>query len=266
MRAQRGSVMGGGAGASASPRWAVIVWASVYFGRLMWNTAVNRGVSGWLGVLVFVPLVGFFAYLYIAFHDGVQGPSKLGLALGVILYVLPTVPMMRSGSEIGQLATLGAQMGSGDQAAALEALAQMSGDESLAAADLERMMQQLGQASESRTQGERSLPAGFDEEEGFAVDDAFVAALCGEFPCGLERVLMLQQAKQQVGAGERQADAGRSRLVGLETEDQRDKQRQRKHRIDDGNDAPRNSFVAEGPQQMSPVAGAGVEQATGAIA
>jgi hypothetical protein len=150
------------------------VWASVYFGRLMWNTAVNRGVSGWLGVLVFVPLVGFFAYLYIAFHDGVQGPSKLGLALGVILYVLPTVPMMRSGSEIGQLAALGAQMGSGDQAAALEALAQMSGDESLAAADLERMMQQLGQASESRTQGERSLPAGFDEEEGFAVDDAFV--------------------------------------------------------------------------------------------
>jgi hypothetical protein len=147
------------------------VWASVYFGRLLWNTAVNRGVSGWMGMLVFVPFIGFFAYLYIAFHDGVAGPSKLGLALGVILYVLPTVPMLRSGSELGQIA---GQLGGGDQAAALQALAQMGGGEGLGGADLERMMQDLAQASEAAGTSDLALPSGFDEEQGFPVNEAFV--------------------------------------------------------------------------------------------
>jgi hypothetical protein len=146
------------------------VWASVYFGRLMWNTAVNRGVSGWMGILVFVPLVGFFAYLYIAFHDGVQGPSKLGAVLGVILYVLPTVPLLRSGSELDQLAAMGAQLDSGE-AAVIQKLVEMGAAEGLDPAELDRMMQDVARASEPNG---RTLPSGFDEEEGFAVDDVFV--------------------------------------------------------------------------------------------
>lgn len=149
------------------------VWASVYFGRLLWNTAVQRGVSGWVGMLVFVPPIGFFAYLYIAFHDGIQGPSKLGLALGVILYVLPMVPMLRSGSELDQLAALGARLGSGDQAAALQALAEMSGG-GAQASDLESMMQGLADSSGSASPSTRVLPPGYDEQEGFPVHETFV--------------------------------------------------------------------------------------------
>jgi hypothetical protein len=147
------------------------VWASVYFGRLLWNTAVRRGVSGWMGMLVFVPVVGFFAYLYIAFHDGVQGPSKLGVVLGVILYVLPTVPVLRGGSDLDQLAMLGVQM-DGDQAAALQALAEMGGQD-VDRAELERMMQGIAKASEGTT-SQQGLPPGYDEEDGFPVNEAFV--------------------------------------------------------------------------------------------
>ena len=32
-------------------------WALVYFVALFWNTAEKRGVSGWIGLLAFVPLV-----------------------------------------------------------------------------------------------------------------------------------------------------------------------------------------------------------------
>ena len=84
----------------------VLAWsvgASLYFGRLLRQTALNRGVSGRLGLLVFVPLVGPFAYLYIAFHDGIAGPSRLGLALGLVIYVLPSVPVLASFPQAEEL-------------------------------------------------------------------------------------------------------------------------------------------------------------------
>ncbi|MEN8182598.1 MAG: hypothetical protein ABFS46_08695, partial [Myxococcota bacterium] len=152
------------------------LWASVYFGRLLWNTATNRGLSGWVGLAVFLPLVGPFAYLYIAFHDGFTAPSKLGLALGIILYALPAVPMLRSDSELGQLSALGAQLGAGNDAAALQLLAQMGQAEGADPAELEQMLDQLrdlsggGEAAPSAA----PLPAGYDPESGFPVMDAFV--------------------------------------------------------------------------------------------
>jgi len=78
-------------------------WALAYFGQLCWNTAESRGVSGWIGLLAFLPLVNLIAYLYIAFHDGPMPPSRLGLALGLVCIVLPAVPEARKAQEIAQL-------------------------------------------------------------------------------------------------------------------------------------------------------------------
>jgi hypothetical protein len=78
-------------------------WALIFFGRVFWNTAENRHVSGWIGLLAFLPLINFFAYLYIAFHDGPVAPSRLGVVLGVILIVLPAYPELRKARELGEL-------------------------------------------------------------------------------------------------------------------------------------------------------------------
>ena len=78
-------------------------WAIVYFVQLCWSTAERRGVSGWIGLLAFVPLVNFAAYLYIAFHDGTVAPSRLGLVFGFVFFVLPAFPEFRKAQEIGQL-------------------------------------------------------------------------------------------------------------------------------------------------------------------
>ena len=79
------------------------VWAFVYFVQLFWNTAEKRGVSGWIGLLAFVPLVNFIAYLYIAFHDGPVAPSRIGVLLGFVCIVLPAFPEFRKAQEIAQL-------------------------------------------------------------------------------------------------------------------------------------------------------------------
>lgn len=64
----------------------------VYFGRLAWRTAVARDLSGWIGLLLFVPLVNVFIYPFMAFHDGWVGPHKIGLVFGVIITVASTAP------------------------------------------------------------------------------------------------------------------------------------------------------------------------------
>ena len=75
----------------------------VYFVRLLWTLAENRGVSGWIGILTCLPLVGFFAYLYIAFHDGLVPPHAVGVLLGLVFIVLPGVAEVRKAREIGEL-------------------------------------------------------------------------------------------------------------------------------------------------------------------
>lgn len=41
-----------------------------YFGRIACNTADARDLPGWMGLLLFVPILNLFVYPYFAFHDG----------------------------------------------------------------------------------------------------------------------------------------------------------------------------------------------------
>ena len=83
-------------------------WMLFYFGQVFWNTAENRHVSGWVGLLALVPVINVVAYPYIAFHDGPVAPSRLGLLLGLIFIVLPAYPEARKARE---LAEIGRQIG-----------------------------------------------------------------------------------------------------------------------------------------------------------
>jgi hypothetical protein len=56
-----------------------------YFMQIYWNTAAHRGLSGWVGILMFVPLVNFFVYPFIAFHDGWARPHVAGMILGTVM-------------------------------------------------------------------------------------------------------------------------------------------------------------------------------------
>ena len=58
-----------------------------YFGWISWNTAVARDLPGWVGLLLFVPIINFFVYPYLAFHDGFAAPHKIGLAIGLVFIV-----------------------------------------------------------------------------------------------------------------------------------------------------------------------------------
>jgi len=64
----------------------------VYTARILWETAIARGVSGWVGLLVFVPVVNFFVYPYLAFHDGWVRPNRIGLVLGSGLVLISSAP------------------------------------------------------------------------------------------------------------------------------------------------------------------------------
>jgi hypothetical protein len=77
-----------------------------YFGRIAVNTALARDLPGWLGLLLFVPIVNFFIYPYIAFHDGWVGPNKIGLAIGSVLILgssAQTFQAVQNLNEIGGL-------------------------------------------------------------------------------------------------------------------------------------------------------------------
>ncbi len=57
----------------------------VYFGRLSWDLAERRNLSGWIGLLLFVPFANLFVLFYIAFHDGLVPLNKAGFAIGLML-------------------------------------------------------------------------------------------------------------------------------------------------------------------------------------
>jgi len=91
-----------------------------YFGGLFWRMAVARELSGWVGLLLFVPIVNFFVYPYIAFHDGWVGPHKIGLLFGLIITLASSAPSfllvgaLSSGEGLPpELATLMQQPGLG---------------------------------------------------------------------------------------------------------------------------------------------------------
>jgi hypothetical protein len=63
-----------------------------YFGRVASQTATARDLPGWLGLGVFIPVLNFFVYPYIAFHDGWVRPNKVGFAIGSVLILASTAP------------------------------------------------------------------------------------------------------------------------------------------------------------------------------
>ncbi|MDH3520446.1 MAG: hypothetical protein OEM49_08320 [Myxococcales bacterium] len=174
------------AGSLLGPLGAVLVvaWSAgalVYFVQLVWNTAENRGVPGWVGLLAFLPLVNVAAYLFIAFHDGLVAPSKVGLLLGVLCFVLPALPEARKARELAQLGKhlgpMAAAAEREDEAAVkrtlLEMMETMQGMEGLepSGAEAEAMAQALEELSATLQQeierapdaqtappGERALP------------------------------------------------------------------------------------------------------------
>jgi len=70
----------------------IVIFSLGYLGRLFSATAVNRGLPGSAGLLCFVPIANFFAYPYMAFHDGWTAPNKFGLAIGLVLAIGSTAP------------------------------------------------------------------------------------------------------------------------------------------------------------------------------
>jgi hypothetical protein len=139
------------------------VWAIVYFVQLCWNTAERRGVSGWIGLLAFVPLVNLAAYLYIALHDGSAAPNRLGLALGIVFFVLPAYPEMQKAEQIAefgrQLGPMAAAAEQGDETAMqrmiYEMLETMQGMEGFEAqgGDAEAMSQAMAELAASMERG-----------------------------------------------------------------------------------------------------------------
>lgn len=63
-----------------------------YYGRILWNTATARELPGWVGLLMFVPLVNLIVYPIIAFHDGWAGPHKIGMMLGFVITLSSMAP------------------------------------------------------------------------------------------------------------------------------------------------------------------------------
>lgn len=80
------------------------VWMLVFFVRVYWSTAVERGVSGWVGILAMLPGPGVFAHAYMALHDGPAAPSPVGMLLGLVFFVLPAVPQLEDARHMGALA------------------------------------------------------------------------------------------------------------------------------------------------------------------
>lgn len=74
----------------------MVLLCLVYFGRLCWTMAVERDLSGWVGLLLFVPVVNFFVYPYIAFHDGWTAPNKVGLVIGLVVAFGSTAPSFQT--------------------------------------------------------------------------------------------------------------------------------------------------------------------------
>jgi len=124
---------------------AAVIVAVVYMARIVMETAARRGLPRALGLLAFVPLLNFFVYPYIAFHDGFVAPSKAGLVLGVLLAASPLAAQYRM-----------AQLLSENPSAVLQAKLGTAGSLEPGSAETERA---LRERAESAIGAERSEPA-----------------------------------------------------------------------------------------------------------
>jgi hypothetical protein len=96
----------------------------VWFARMLWHLAERRGVSGWVGLACFIPLLGPFFFLYVALHDGLVRASRVGLAITSLLALLGTLNLHLDLREMRHLLetdgdALAGEM-SADQSALLE--------------------------------------------------------------------------------------------------------------------------------------------------
>jgi hypothetical protein len=118
-----GAAAGGFGGAGAGITAGVFVIAAiVYFARIAMGTAERRGLSRWIGLLLFVPPVSLFIYPYIAFHDGVRAPNKLGLVIGLLLAFGPLPGQIQMVNAISEQADQIAHSELGDGATLEQAL------------------------------------------------------------------------------------------------------------------------------------------------
>lgn len=77
-----------------------------YFGRIASPTATARNLPGWMGLLLFVPVLIFFVYPHFAFHDGWIGPHKVGLTIGSVLLLSTMAPAFRLAHAMGETGNL----------------------------------------------------------------------------------------------------------------------------------------------------------------
>ncbi len=85
--------------ASGSPPGGIIILLVVvyalgllgWFAKMLWHLAERRGVSGWVGLACFLPLLGPIFFLYLAFHDGLVRASRVGVAITSLLALLATL-------------------------------------------------------------------------------------------------------------------------------------------------------------------------------
>ena len=159
-----------GAGAAIGAGVFALV-AVIYMARIVMATAESRGLSKWLGLLTFVPLLNVVVYPYIAFHDGFRAPNKIGLILGLLLAFGPLPGQLKMLETFGQQAKqfeavfnavdpsqfdaaslqnamgdLGATLEMGEQLAMLEGMA--SADPEQMDEQMERMQQELAEIGE----------------------------------------------------------------------------------------------------------------------
>ena len=72
----------------------LMIASSIYFTLLGWRTADRRGLPGWIALMMWVPLLSFFLYPILAFHDGWARPHKVGAVIAVLFTVGITAPMV----------------------------------------------------------------------------------------------------------------------------------------------------------------------------
>jgi len=99
-----------------------VVLAVAYFASITMETAERRGLSKWLGLVLFVPIAGFVVYPYIAFHDGFHPPKKLGLILGLLLAFGPLPGQIEMVEQMSGQAQEIAQIDRGDGVTVEEAI------------------------------------------------------------------------------------------------------------------------------------------------
>lgn len=71
---------------------------TLYFAVIGWNTAIARGLPGFVGLLTLV--ASALAYPILAFHDGWARPHRAGATIGAVLCLAFVIPMAFLGDEV----------------------------------------------------------------------------------------------------------------------------------------------------------------------